>query len=234
MSGTQGPGRQIIAIDGPAGAGKSTVARKLAARLGYRYVDSGAMYRVIGVLAAECGIDPGDVEALAALCDATRIRFEDDGSGVRTWVGDRDISEAIRAPEASQLASKVSAIPAVRERLVAQQRALGAGGALVMEGRDIGTVVFPKASLKIFLDASPRERARRRAVERQARGEMVDVAAIERDIAERDARDRNRLHSPMRAAEGARVIDTTDRDVDAIVAEIAALAQGLEGLASLG
>jgi len=220
--------RLIITIDGPAGAGKSTVSRHLAAQLGYRYVDTGAMYRVIGVLAAERGIELDDAPQLAALCDQVTIRFEADRDGVKTFADGRDLSGLIRTAPAGQLASKVSTVPAVRERLVARQRALGAAGGVVMEGRDIGTVVFPDAPLKIFLEASPAERARRRAVELQARGETVDLAAMEREIAERDARDRSRAHSPLRPAPDARVIDSTGRAADAIVAELAALAQGIE------
>jgi CMP/dCMP kinase len=218
----------IITIDGPAGAGKSTVSRRLAARLGYRYIDTGAMYRVIGVLAAEQGIDLGDTAALTALCDSVSISFEALPDGVVTRANGRDLSELIRTGAAGQLASKVSTVPEVRARLVAQQRAFGSGGGVVMEGRDIGTVVFPEAPLKVFLDASPGERARRRAVELQARGERVDVAAMEREIAERDARDRTRAHSPLRPAPDARVVDSTGRTVEGIVEEIAALAQALE------
>ncbi|MBI4516902.1 MAG: (d)CMP kinase [Deltaproteobacteria bacterium] len=220
--------RIIITVDGPAGAGKSTVSRHLAAQLGYGYVDSGAMYRVVGVLAAERGIELDDAPALAALCDAVTIRFEAENDGVRTMADGRNLSELIRSGAAGQLASKVSTVAAVRERLVAQQRALGAGGGVVMEGRDIGTVVFPQAPLKIFLDASPAERARRRAAELKARGEVVDVAAMEREIAERDTRDRTRAHAPLRPAPDARVIDSTGRAIDEIVTELAALARGLE------
>ncbi|HVN85950.1 MAG TPA: (d)CMP kinase [Candidatus Binatia bacterium] len=218
----------VIAIDGPAGAGKSTVSRTLAARLGYRYVDTGAMYRVIGVLAAERGIELDAADQLAELCDQVDITFESGADGAVTRANGRDVSDLIRSGPAGQLASKVSTVPVVRERLVAAQRRLGAGGGVVMEGRDIGTVVFPDAPLKVFLDASPAERARRRAVELQARGEGVDLVAMERDIAERDARDRSRAHSPLRAAPDAHVIDSTDCSVDAIVTELVALAQTIE------
>jgi len=149
----------VVAIDGPAGAGKSTVSRAIASALGFRYVDTGAMYRGLGVLARERGIALDDGVALARLCDAVEFRIEDDGEQVRVFAGDRDLTRAIRTAEASQLASKVSTIPAVRERMVAKQQRMAAGGGVVMEGRDIGTVVCPDAAIKIFLDASPEERA---------------------------------------------------------------------------
>jgi cytidylate kinase len=218
----------IITVDGPAGAGKSTVSRQLAARLGYRYVDTGAMYRVIGVLADQQQIDFANAPALAALCDSVTMRFEPHGDDVRVYVNEQDLSATIRTAAAGQLASKVSTVPIVRERLVALQRRLGAGGGVVMEGRDIGTVVFPDAPLKIFLDAAPGERARRRASELATRGEPVDLVAMEREIRERDARDRNRAHSPLRPAPDARLVDSTGRAVEAIVCELAALAQDIE------
>ncbi len=215
--------RIVVAIDGPAGAGKSTVSRRLAEALGYRYIDTGAMYRVIGVLAAERGIELSNSAALAALCDATRIEFsERDGRGC-TCADGRDVSAAIRTPKAAQLASKVSAVPEVRTRLVAQQRAMGAAGGVVMEGRDIGTVVFPDAPVKVFLDASARERARRRAGELPGGATAADIERMAHEIAERDARDRGRTHSPLRPAADAVVVDTTDTPIEEVVSRLRAL-----------
>ncbi len=215
--------KPVIAIDGPAGAGKSTVSRRVAQALGLRYVDSGAMYRVVGVLAAEAGIDLADEPALVALCDGLSMDFEERADGVHVLAAGRDLSEAIRTAAAGQLASKVSVVPGVRERLVALQRQLGAGGGVVMEGRDIGTVVLPEATFKVFLIASAAERARRRWAELRGRGEAADVAAIEREIEERDRRDQGRAHSPLRPAADAVHVDTTGADIATVVARICAL-----------
>lgn len=226
--------RIVVAIDGPGGAGKSTVSRTLARQLGYQYVDTGAMYRVIGVLAAEQGIDIGDHDALTKLCQRTAIEFTDADGRVQVTAAGRDFTEAIRTADAAQHASRYSTVPAVRERLVAKQRELGAGGGVVMEGRDIGTVVFPDAPVKVFLDASPRERARRRAGELYGdRASEEQVAAIEREIAERDARDRGRAHSPLRPAPDALVLDTTDKPIENVVETLRALVSAkARGLAS--
>lgn len=215
--------RLVVAIDGPAGAGKSTVSRRLAEALGYRYVDTGAMYRIIGVLAAEGRIDLTDAAALGVLCDRTTMRFEDREGRLRVIADDRDLSAAIRTAEAGQLASRVSAVPAVREHLVAKQRAMAAGGGVVMEGRDIGTVVCPDAAVKVFLDASPSERARRRARELHGTPTPADIDRMTQEISERDARDRTRAHSPLRPAADAVVVDTTTRCIDDVVNELRAL-----------
>jgi cytidylate kinase len=215
--------RPVVAIDGPAGAGKSTVSRRLAQALGFAYVDTGAMYRVVGVLAAERGIAPSDTERLRALCDELDIRFTEEPDGVHVRGDGRDLSSAIRSAEAGQLASKVSTVGVVRERLVAKQRAMGAAGGVVMEGRDIGTVVFPDAPVKIFLVASAAERARRRATDLAARGERADVAAVEREIAERDGRDQSRAHSPLRPAPDAVMVDTSAMTIEAVVAHLLAI-----------
>lgn len=215
--------KPTIAIDGPAGAGKSTVSRRLARELGLRYVDTGAMYRVVGVLADQEGIDLADAAPLSALCDGLDLRFEERDDGVHVIANGRDLSAAIRTAAAGQLASKVSVLPEVRERLVALQRAMAAGGGVVMEGRDIGTVVLPGATVKIFLVASAAERGRRRSAELAARGEAADVAQVTREIEERDRRDQGRTHSPLRPADDALVVDTTSEPVEAVVARVRAL-----------
>ncbi len=220
--------KPTVAIDGPAGGGKSTVSRALAQALGYRYVDTGAMYRVLGVLAAADGIDFADVAALSRLCDGLELRFEEAADAVRVIANGRDVTGEIRSADAGQLASKVSVVPAVRERLVERQRAMAAGGGVVMEGRDIGTVVLPDATVKIFLVASAAERARRRAAELRLRGEVVDEAAMQAEIEERDRRDSSRAHSPLRPAADALLVDTTHESIAAVVARVRALigAQG--------
>ncbi len=205
----------MIAVDGPAGAGKSSASRALARRLGFGYVDTGAMYRAVGVLAAERGIDPDDAAALGRLVAA--LDFELARDGERLLVGGRDLSAAIRRPEAGGLASRVSTQPVVRQRLVALQRALGAAGGVVMEGRDIGTVVFPDARVKLYLTADPATRAARRAAELRAAAATVDEAALARELAERDRRDAGRAHSPLRPAADAVVLDTTALTLEDVV-----------------
>ena len=208
----------VVAIDGPAGAGKSSASRALAARLGFRHVDTGAMYRVVGVLARDAGIAPDDDVRLRALVDG--IVFDD--VGVRIVVAGRDLTQAIREGDAGDWASRVSTRPVVRERLVALQRRLGAEN-VVMEGRDIGTVVFPDAAVKVFLVAAPEERARRRGAELRARGEAVDEAALTAAIVERDRRDSERTAAPLRPASDAVVVDTTRMDLDEVIDRLTAL-----------
>ncbi|MCW5891948.1 MAG: (d)CMP kinase [bacterium] len=219
---------RVVAVDGPAGAGKSTASRGLATRLGFGYVDTGAMYRAVGVLAHEAGIAFDDEPALAALIDGLTFALED--GGTRLVVDGRDVSQAIRRPDAGELASKVSTRPAVRTRLVALQRRLGKGGRVVMEGRDIGTVVFPDAPLKVYLTADPTERARRRAIDLRARGDVVDEALLAREITERDQRDATRSASPLVPAADALVLDTTRLDLGAVVEQMVGMARarGLE------
>ena len=214
---------RVVTIDGPAGAGKSSASRALAGRLHFAHIDTGAMYRAVGVLAHERGIRLDDDAALAALLAAWR--FELDAPSGTILVDGRDLSTVIRRPDAGELASRVSTRPVVRERLVALQRQLGVGGGVVMEGRDIGTVVFPDALVKLYLTASPEVRAGRRARELRAAGETVDEAVLARELAERDRRDAERAHSPLRPATDAVVIDTTALPLDAVVDAMEAIAR---------
>jgi len=206
----------VIAIDGPAGAGKSTVARAVAERLGLTYLDSGAMYRCVALAALERGADPDDGEAMGDLAAALEIGFE----GEAVILDGRDVSVAIREPRVSEASSRVSVHPAVREAMVARQRELIAAGRYVAEGRDIGTVVSPGAPLKVFLTASPEERARRRAAQT---GE--DAATVLAAQLERDARDETREHSALRPAADAVEVDTTDLSLGEVVSRIESLAR---------
>jgi CMP/dCMP kinase len=204
----------IVAIDGPAGAGKSTVARAVAEALGFRYLDSGAMYRSVALAAAERGVPP------AQLADSIRIELAGNtqGESGRVLLDGRDVTSSIRAPEISEAASRAAADPAVRKAMVAEQRRLLEHGDWVAEGRDIGTVVAPDADLKVFLTADPHERARRRAAEL---GADVDTVLVEQAI--RDERDRVREHSPLVPAPGAVVLDTTGLTVPEAAQRIVAL-----------
>jgi CMP/dCMP kinase len=206
----------VIAIDGPAGAGKSTVARGVAAALGITYLDSGAMYRCVALAILHAGLDPGDESAVTAVAERIRIGFEGD----RVLLDDEEVTEAIRDPDVTAAASMVSVHPGVRAAMVARQRELIESAPYVAEGRDIGTVVSPDAPLKVFLTASEEERARRRAAET---GEQVEaVLAGQR---ERDARDREREHGALRPAEDSVEVDTTGLDVDEVVARVVTLAR---------
>jgi cytidylate kinase len=206
----------VFAIDGPAGAGKSTVARALAERLGFTYLDSGAMYRCVALAALERGIDPDDGKVMGELARSLSIDLD----GERVKLDGRDVSDAIREPRVTEAASRVSVHPAVREAMVAEQRRLIAAGRYVAEGRDIGTVVSPDAPLKVFLTASPEERARRRA---EQIGE--DPAIVLAAQHERDVRDETREHSALRAASDAIELDTTGLTLDQVVEQIEALAR---------
>jgi cytidylate kinase len=210
----------VLAIDGPMGAGKSTVAKRLADRLGFRYVDTGAMYRAVAWAARQRGIDIHNPEAVAEVAKTIQIEFHPSVAGIRVIANGIDVTETIRSPEISDAASIVSSYPGVRKEMVKRQRVLGAGGNVVMEGRDIGTVVFPDAAVKIFLTAAPDARARRRYEELRAKGSTVTLADLAQVEAERDRRDATRGHSPMRPASDAIVIDTTERPPEAVVDEI--------------
>jgi cytidylate kinase len=204
------PGRRlVVAIDGPAGAGKSTVARLLARRLDYDLLDTGAIYRTLALLARRDGVSWQDGPAVAALAGGLNIRFRLDGDLNRVFVGDTDVSTDIRTPEISDGASRVSALPEVRAALLDLQRRLGAAGGVVAEGRDVGTVVFPEAAAKFFLTASAEERARRRTVELRGAGQVADEKAVLAGILERDERDSTRAAAPLRKADDATEVDTS-------------------------
>ncbi len=214
----------IIAIDGPAGSGKSTTARLLAHRLGYLYIDTGAMYRAAALAVMRRGIDPGDRTAVAGAVERVTIDLEPSARGVRVFLDGEDVSDEIRTPEVTRSASAVSEVPRVRELLVAAQQRLGGAGGVVLEGRDIGTVVFPEADLKIYLIADLPVRARRRQAELAARGRTMDVIGVERELEERDARDSGRTHSPLCRAEDAVEVDTTGLTIEEQVAKVEELA----------
>lgn len=218
----------IIAIDGPAGSGKSTVAKLVAARLGFHYLDTGAMYRSVAWLALERGIAPDDAAAVTALAQHEPIAFSHEGgSAIATGVaiGGAECTRAIRTPAVDRAVSAVSAVAGVRAALVEQQRAIAAGDDIVMEGRDIGTVVFPDAELKVFLTASAEERARRRAAQNAERGlGQTDAAAILADIRARDTADSTRDIAPLAAAEDAVELDTTGLSIEDVCARVCELA----------
>lgn len=203
-----------IAIDGPAGAGKSTLARALARELGYLYVDTGAIYRTVALRAREAGADPSDPEQVAPLLEDLNLRMDYGGDGVqRMYLSGRDVTETIRENEVSALASQVAALPAVREFLLDFQRKQAREHNVVMDGRDIGTVVLPQAGVKIFLTAAPEARARRRTAELLQRGQDADFDEILREIRQRDEQDENRPVAPLRQAEDAALLDTTNLDL---------------------
>jgi cytidylate kinase len=205
----------LITIDGPAGAGKSTVSRALADRLGYRYVDTGALYRGVAYVARCRGIEPQDDAGLTRLLEGLTLNFLPGPAGQRLTANGEDITDAIRTPEISMLASAVSARAAVRAFLLKVQRELGRQKAAVFEGRDMGTVVFPEADVKFYLDASTQVRAQRRFAEVQAKSD-VSIEAIERDMQLRDRQDRSRALAPLKAAPDAVMIDSTDLSIDQV------------------
>jgi len=208
-----------IAIDGPSGAGKGTVARAVADALNYRHVDSGAMYRAVGWKALREGLPLDQDEAVAALAATSAMDVTDE----HVAIDGIDVTRAIRTPDIDRAAAAVARLPKVRAVLVERQRRLGAGGAIVMEGRDIGTVVFPDADVKIYLDASPDERARRRAADPAHTGGPSAVSEVATLLTERDQIDRTRLASPLYAAVDAVVVDTTGKTIDDVVREVLAV-----------
>ena len=209
--------RLSVAIDGPAGAGKSTVARQAAQALGYTYVDTGAMYRAVAWAVLDREVDPADAEAVTMLAERLDIRLNRDA---RVFADGRDITGQIRTPAITNLTSPLSAIPGVRRRLVALQKAMGEAGGVVMEGRDIGTVVLPDAQVKVFLIASLEQRVERRRNELAGRGVTLSREQLAQDIAARDARDGSRDVSPMRPAPDAVVLDSDHLSAEQVVARI--------------
>lgn len=204
----------VVAIDGPSGAGKSTAGRALAARLGYVFLDTGAMYRALALRALRANLTLADETPLSALARQTRVELTPDG---RVLLDDEDVTIAIRTREVSAAASRVSAHPQVRREMVARQQALGREGGVVLDGRDIGTAVFPDAEVKFYVDADPRRRALRRQRELAAAGLPADEAVIEREIRERDRADSTRADSPLTRAADAVFLDTSSLEADAVV-----------------
>jgi cytidylate kinase len=206
----------LITIDGPAGAGKTTVSRALADRLGYRYIDTGALYRGIALAVKNRGVDPQDDKNLKLLCKDIDLNFVKQDKGLGLFLDGEDISDRIRTPEITMMASAVSARPVVRDFLLGLQKGLGREKAAVFEGRDMGTVVFPEADLKFFLDASTRTRARRRYEEQKSKNSQT-LDEVEQDIQRRDHNDSTRDVAPLKPAEDAIVIDSTEMKVDDVV-----------------
>jgi cytidylate kinase len=207
----------IVTIDGPSGAGKSTISQALAARLGYAYLDTGAMYRAVGLRIERSGIDCNDPVALDSLLNDIDLQLQADDRETRVVLDGEDVTGLIRTPEMSMVASRVSAIPAVREKLTQLQRQIGDNGRIVAEGRDMGTVVFPQAPWKFFLDASPEERARRRVLQLREKGQEVDEEETLRLIVERDEADSSRALAPLKPAEDAIIVDSSNLTIDEVV-----------------
>jgi cytidylate kinase len=207
-----GQKRVVVAIDGPAGAGKSTIAKRVAARLGFTYIDSGAMYRAVALWALRRKVDAGDMHRMEQLAIAAEIELLPG----RIRLNGEDVTDAIRTPEVSAGASKVAVIPGVRRALVTKQRAMGERSSVVMEGRDIGTVVFPHADVKVFLDADPRERVRRRLGDVRAAGEEIPESALAAQMQERDQRDSTRADGPLAQAPDAAYLDSTSLTVEEV------------------
>jgi len=208
---------EIVTIDGPAGAGKSTVSKMLARRLNYVYLDTGAMYRAVALRARTEGIDPADEGALRDLCRKTEISFREEREGQRLICQGEDITERIREPDIGWMASLISTKRPVREAMVALQRKMGCQGRIVAEGRDTGTVVFPRARHKFFLVADPRERGLRRYRELKAKGLDLGLEEVEREVRERDAQDSSRELAPLRPAEDAHRVDSTGLTPEEVV-----------------
>lgn len=207
----------IVAIDGPSGSGKSTVAKRLAGKLGYMYIDTGAMYRAVALQAKRDNIDINDSAALIRLCESVKLEFVPDNGGLRTILNGEDVSEAIRTPEMSMAASDISARKEVRQALLSLQRRMGESGGVVLEGRDVGTVIFPNAEAKFFLDASLEERGKRRYKELAAKGIDVTLEQTIEDVRKRDINDSSREIAPLKMADDAVLVDSTNIGVEEVV-----------------
>ena len=210
----------IVAIDGPSGAGKSTLSKALAEQTGFLNIDTGAMYRSVALLAQRAGIEPENKQALQALCRNLQIEFVREQGQERVLLNGEDVSRAIRTPEVSLLTARVAACQEVRETLVRLQRQMGKVGGVVLEGRDIGTVVFPQAEVKFFLSASAEERGRRRFAELRKKGLQVDLQQTIREVVDRDRADEVREHAPLRCPADAMVIDSTRMNIEEVLAEM--------------
>ena len=218
----------IIAIDGPAGAGKSTVAKIIAKKLNYTYIDTGAMYRVCALCAINNGIAFDDEEKLGEIASSIVITLGDYNGIYKVFCNGQDVSTQIRTPEVSAAASPVSAVISVRKALVEQQRQMAKMGGVVMDGRDIGTVIFPNADCKIYLTATPEERARRRYLEFLAKGYGTTFEKVLEELNERDYRDSHREYAPLKQAEDAVLLDSTDLTIEEVVNEILKIANGVK------
>ncbi|MFN3134474.1 MAG: (d)CMP kinase [Candidatus Kryptonium sp.] len=204
----------IIAIDGPAGSGKSTTARLLAQKLGYTYIDTGAMYRALTLKVLESNVDPSDEDSIVKLAENTKIDLVYENGNLKVILDDRDVTDKIRTPEVTSLVSIVSAHPKVRDIMVKKQRELGKDGGVVIDGRDIGTVVFPNADLKIFMTADVKERAKRRQKELISKGFKIEIEKLIKEIEERDELDSKREIAPLKKADDAIEIDTTNLTIE--------------------
>jgi len=222
-----GDGVPVLTIDGPSGSGKGTVSRAMAKALGWGLLDSGALYRLVGLSGRQAGLRLDDAAALARVAQQFDIRFGANEAGEEVvWLAGEDVTQALRTESAGNDASKVAALPAVRAALLERQRRFAVAPGLVADGRDMGTVVFPQAGLKIFLTASPGERAARRHKQLKEKGVAATLAALSMEIAERDQRDSTRAVAPLRASADAVLLDTTGVSVEAVVERVLALARG--------
>jgi len=220
--------RYVVTVDGPAGSGKSTVGRLLARALAYVYLDTGALYRAVALKVGRAGLDDSDRPGIAALCGETDVALVERDGVTRILLDGRDVTELIRTPEISMLASTVSAVPEVRQRLLAVQREAARAGGIVAEGRDMGTVVFPGADVKFFLTAGPEERGRRRWLELRERGHAVEIEDVIREVVRRDRQDSEREIAPLRPAEDGFLVDSTGKTVEEVVDEMLRVIKGKE------